>query len=244
MTRDFGYDVVRVVGLWMILVCHILSHFSSWWAGPMHDILAQCGNSVFFILSGCLLGRTWISNGCGPYGWRFVGRRLAKLWPTFATFVVLYVVALEVCGHALSVRQIVMNVTMLSWFAKMPAAGHLWFVTAIVIFYVSLVGVSRIGRLARQHARGAVVTSLALTMGVQYVLWRCGIRQAYLLPFLYGASFLFLFGDRIRSDRRALCSAGIVLPAAVYILGGGVYQGRSSRRGAGLPCWPRWPSSS
>lgn len=222
VTRDYGCDVIRVLGLWMILACHILSHFSFGLAAPMHDALAQCGNSLFFVLSGCLLGRKWVSGGCGACGWRFVGQRVLHLWPTFATFIVLYVVALKVCGHDLSVRQVVLNAAMLSWFAKMPAAGHLWFVTAILMFYVSLVGVSRIGSWARQRFWTATVASMALAMGAQCALWALGVRQSYLLPFLWGASFLFLFEDRIVPDRRLMCAAGCALPVCFLILGGGI----------------------
>ena len=185
-TRDPAFDVVRVVALWMILLCHLLSHCAFSLASPLHDILAQCGNCLFFALSGLLLGRTWIDRGCGGYGFAFVRRRAARIWITLAAFVIPYAALLIVRGHPLSVRQIAFNVLGLSKFAPLPAAGHLWFVTGILFFYLTLFLISRAGPLMRRHPAMAVPYSLLFAVGVQFVSKALDFGIAGLVQFAWG----------------------------------------------------------
>ena len=184
--QDSRYDVIRTMALGMILICHLAPHFSSRLMIPLHDVFAQIGNCTFFALSGVLLGRKWLVERCRDYGTRFVLHRVVKLGIPFLIFMIPYIVLLLLTGHSLSPLQVVLNLLGLSWFAKLPDAGHLWFVSAILIFYLTLVPLSRIGAWIREHTYVTLSCSFVLALGVQFALWYLGVKQAYLIPLLWG----------------------------------------------------------
>lgn len=263
--RDRAFDVVRVVALWMILLCHLLSHCSFSLAAPLHDVLAQGGNGLFFALSGCLLGRKWIADGCGSYGFAFVRHRVARIWITFAAFVVPYVAFLLVRGHPISVRQAAFNVLGLSKFAPLPAAGHLWFVTGILFFYLTLLLVSRVGPLMRRHPVLAVPCSLLFAVGVQFVFKTLNIGFAGLVQFAWGGGVLFVFADRLHAvSGMVLVACAAIVPLGAWLLGWGLPAGvlptarvwvsfamaaavialtLKACRGRAVPAWVTWMSA-
>lgn len=222
LARDVRFDIIRAVGVLMILACHFLSHYGSRGAEAGHDILAQVGNCIFYVMSGWLLGQSWNARGMPIEGGAFFARRVKKLGLTFLIFIVPYMIALKAVGFDLSPRAIVANCLMLSWFAKLPAAGHLWFVTAILIFYAVAVGLTRMGGFAQRHGITMCFSILVAALMGQGVLWACGIRQGYLLTFVFGASCLFLFGDRFLAFLKVHSQGYLVTSIALCVIGGGL----------------------
>lgn len=221
LARDVRFDIIRAVGVLMILVCHLLSHYGSCGAEAGHDILAQVGNCIFYVMSGWLLGQSWIARGTPNEGWAFFARRVKKLGLPFLIFIVPYMIALKAVGFNLPQKTIMANCLMLSWFAKLPAAGHLWFVTAILIFYAVAVGLMRMGGLARRHGIFMCFSILVAALVGQGILWICGIRQGYLLTFLFGASCLFLFGDRFLVFLKVHSQGCLVASISLSVIGSG-----------------------
>ena len=209
MDRDFRLDCVRVCALFLILVCHLAQPLCIGGGEVIHDVCAYIGNSIFFILSGLLLGRAWQGKGCPQYDMRFLARRFVKIWIPFLFFIIPYILWLA-CMHGVSVQSSVMNVFMLSWFAKLPAAGHLWFVTAILMLYLTMVILSRV-RCFRKIALGIIVVVLALIGDL--CMHKVGIRQTYLMPLLAAGSISFLFADKAITSKKLVCWSAILFVA-------------------------------
>jgi surface polysaccharide O-acyltransferase-like enzyme len=153
---------------------------------------------MFFILSGLLLGRAWCAKGCPHYDIKFLMQRFLKLWLPFLSFMIPYIIWLSF-SRGISVMDALMNVFMLSWFAKLPAAGHLWFVTAILMLYLVMMILSRSKKTYRVFL-GSVLTAVALICDI--TMHMVGIKQAYLMPLLTAGSIFFLFSDKIKLPDR------------------------------------------
>jgi len=195
-SRNIGLDVARVIALACIMCCHFCSVYWNGFAVVAHDVLAVMGNSLFFAISGYLLGRKWEAEGCPLYGIGFVAKRIKRLYPPFAMFVIFYVIVLMIKGHYLSVVQIAMNLGMLSWFVKLPGAGHLWFVTAMMLLYVLYMSASRIRCVRGGNKELIVLCGLIAAVILAFILRYVGFRQSYFIVFASGAIATFLYGGR------------------------------------------------
>ena len=217
--RNSGLDLVRVLALWCIMTCHFCSVYGNPLSEAIHDIFAVLGNSMFFILSGLLLGRKWRADGCPSYGFGFVIRRIKRLYPPFVVFVALYVVMLLCKGIEVPAWRILMNIGMLSWFSKLPGAGHLWFVTGMMILYFVFMGASRFGYGIRVRIEAWWIW-LFVAVGIALVLLHfSGFRQTYFIVFVLGSLIAFLYGDDL-SQRVGMIwgLGGIVFGVAVLVL--------------------------
>lgn len=75
-TRYPVFDWLRVGALTLILTCHFLRGYDC----ALLDLpLGAVGNTVFFALSGWLLGLAWKAKGSPCYNIEFLKRRLLRL---------------------------------------------------------------------------------------------------------------------------------------------------------------------
>ena len=126
MKYDFRFDVLRDIGLLLILICHFLTQFGGRFAFELHDITAGGGNFIFFIISGWLLGLKWRMKGRPAYGVDFMlhccRRIYFPLWSYLIPFSV-YVLSINSVEHVACVK-LLMNFAGLSWFAKIEGIKH------------------------------------------------------------------------------------------------------------------------
>lgn len=133
------FDWLRVGALALILVCHFLRQYNCVQA----DLPLGCvGNVVFFALSGWLLGLVWYGKGCPRYGVRFLLKRIVRLAIPLWLSMLVIVGYLKCMGYPVTHRNLFMGVTLMSWFdtSRLPGMTPYWFVTAIFLFYLLLLG--------------------------------------------------------------------------------------------------------
>ena len=199
------------------MICHLGQSFGQ----PLFGIAGGVANCIFFVLSGLCLGIDWHKHGCARYDWRFLRKRIMRLYIPFLCFLIPYLLVLcatDVIGFG---REVWLNMFMLSWFAKLPGAGHLWFATGMLFQYALLFGVTRL--YVRTRIRGVALALIVLTICLfgQVMFVIIGVGQGYLLMMLASGVIAFLFGDRILrickyANRRmvalslAICLMGIV----------------------------------
>ena len=189
------FDAVRACAIVLIMVCH-------WSRGAGYPFVGDwcgiTGNSLFFILSGLLLGIGWHSKGCPKYGLTFLKRRCRRLFPAFWLTLLAYTVIMALKGESLPIVRIIANLFGLSWFFKLKGAGYLWFVTAILLFYLEVVLLSYGKRLMdRIGSMGFGCLSLLLVVVLQYGLVKANIHQAWYLPFVWAAGMAFVYANEI-----------------------------------------------
>ena len=223
------FDAVRACAIVLIMVCH-------WSRGAGYPFVGDwcgiVGNSLFFILSGLLLGIGWHSKGCPRYGMTFLKRRCRRLFPAFWLVLLVYLVIMMLKGASLPIVRFIANLIGMSWFCKLEGAGYLWFVTAILIFYGEVVLLSRIKKIINRV--GAVVSawlSLLVVAILQYMLVRVNVHQAWYLSFVWSAGMAFVYAKEIVdwllaktfSFRVAGCASLLAFGGVLYaLLVGGV----------------------
>ena len=216
--RIVALDYIRVLAILMVMFCH--------WGesiGWKYCSLAGCGaNCIFFVLSGLCLGIRWREDRCSSLGIVFIKRRLIKIYIPFVIFLSLYLVVCDI--HIQSKLTVVLNYLMLSWFAKLPGGRHLWFVTGIVLCYLVLWLMSRVGSKMRINPYKSIGMVVILCVGSQGILALEGINQAYYLTLLLGATMAFIYGDKwlelITNRPRIsflLGAVGIIMATVIYI---------------------------
>ena len=205
-------DCVRVLATTLVLLCHWGQSLGqgSW------GVAGGVANCIFFVLSGFCLGFRWRENGCHGFGMVFAKRRFYRLYAPFFVFVAAYTVILA-NSEGLDSVSTLMNFLMLSWFFKLPGAGHLWFVTGMALTYVVLMGVSRIGeRMGKRQLLVAMFVSL-FCVSAQSLLAYVGIRQAYFLTMLWGSVVAFLFGGKVHEVMQNSRLRWLVLQVTIVV---------------------------
>ena len=218
MTKKYAeFDMLRVVALGMILACHFIRSIGF----RRLDIPLGCvGNMIFFVMSGWLLGLAWENKNYPFYGWQFLKRRLLRLAIPLWLFAIPYMIWFKVSGHALSLKDVFLNLSLLNWLARIPGMTPFWFITAISVFYIAVIALSRI-KFQRNHS---LATAMSLTVSVvllQMVLSLYGIRYGYILVMMLCGALAFFNANRLLTLIRTLARRhGFTLIAGI---GGGLF---------------------
>ncbi len=193
MNRYAEFDMLRAVALGMILACHFIRSIGF----HQLDIPLGCvGNMMFFVMSGWLLGLAWESNNYPRYGEQFLKRRLLRLAVPLWLFAIPYMIWFKASGHSLAVKDVLSNLLLLNWFARIPGMTPYWFITAITVFYIVLIALSRV---TMQKSRPLAVAAILSCSGlmVQGVLSLQGIRYGYILVMMVCGALAFLNASSI-----------------------------------------------
>lgn len=115
----------------MIVIDHYIG-------GPLGKYLGETFIVVFFCISALLLGLKWDESEKDCYSViDFLWPRIKKLTSSYYPFIFISLALLNWQGDIdYDVKDILLNFMYLSWFAKLPHLGHLWFLTMIVICYL------------------------------------------------------------------------------------------------------------
>lgn len=190
MRKDVRFDILRVIGLICILLCHYASHIDSRLADGVHDVLAPMGNFIFFLISGILMGMKWDASGKAKHGVSFLVRCFKRIYYPLWWFLGLYFVIMCFAGVRVPLRSAVMNVFGGCWLSKIYGCGHLWFITLILSFYALVFLISRWGGVRKVVQCAIVVVCSAV---LQWLLWTKGVKQAYIVAFWLPGCLMFLF---------------------------------------------------
>lgn len=216
--RIIALDYIRALAILMVMFCH-WGESVGWKCCSLAGCSANC---IFFVLSGLCLGIRWREDRCSALGIVFIKRRFIKIYIPFVIFLSLYLAVSDT--NVLSKLTVVLNYLMLSWFAKLPGGRHLWFVTGIVLCYLVLWLMSRVGSKMRINQYKSIIVVVLLCVAIQGILALVGINQAYYLTLLLGAILAFIYGDKwlallTSRPRESFLSGvvGIIMVMLMYI---------------------------
>lgn len=178
-------DTIRVVAIFMILLCHyfLFSDLNS----NIGRYFAGVGNMIFFLVSALLYGSKY---GVGTQEIdykRFVVGRITKLGPSVWLFLLILIILYLVFGIRFSWLAAAFNFLFLGYLGFLPGNGHLWFLTVLVFCYVEIM------LLLKFKAKARVIPWVILAVSVLLVVVgeRLGIPSgAFLTIGLYGFVFL------------------------------------------------------
>ena len=206
MKRYHYFDWLRVYALAMILICHFVRSVG------FHrlDIPLGCvGNMIFFVMSGWLLGLAWEDKNYPFYGWQFLKKRLLRLAIPLWLFAIPYMIWFEFDGHSLSLKDVLLNLSLLNWFARIPGMTPFWFITAISAFYIAVIALSRV-KLRRTHSLVVTMSLVVSMVLLQVILSLCGIRYGYILVMMLCGALAFINANRLLTLIRILASSNSI----------------------------------
>ena len=192
-TRNPEFDWMRCVSILFIVLSHFLMFGgcgdSMLWLG---HYLGDVFSIVFLCISALLYGMKWQKNGNKPYPFKsFMIKRLVKIAASLYPYL-LILLCLYICFSVpFSIRKFISNVLLLCWFDKIPANGHLWFVTMIWICYGSLCFSSRI------QVKGTIKVMLLGLFMIGAILMQLVLDKynlpGYMLLLLFVYTMVFLY---------------------------------------------------
>lgn len=215
MKRYAEFDVLRAIALAMILACHFIRNVGF----HMLDIPLGCiGNMIFFAMSGWLLGLGWNKKGCPGYGLRFMAHRLLRLAIPLWLFAIPFMLWLGVSGrYPVAIKDVILNLALLNWFDRLPGMTPYWFVTAISVFYVVVMILSKVHFVAKKRT---IATCLVVFICVvsQFLLSVLGVRYGYILVMMGMGLVCFLNADAIYAFSHRMASKPFIKFTLVVVL--------------------------
>ncbi len=237
MTRhNYSYDYLRALAAVMIVFCHIFTGF-----GIKSEIGFYLGGTfvdVFLLLSAYLMGLSSADKIISKPG-QFLKKRTGRIIPTYYTYlsITLLIIVLFLGIDAISGKQAISHYLFLNWFwkssrivdAPLPNLGHLWFMSCILLGYISIVVWSQVLRRFPSlnsnkswilfFAFWAIVSTLII-LKVRIAVYPCTVFMAFVLLFFKGRVIM----DYIRKLRPAILISLLVIcnmGGVIYYLFGG-----------------------
>lgn len=189
--RIAAIDGVRGVAILAIIVCHICYGFSS--DSILGQYLGGTFNYVFLFISAYLLGLKY-SMSHKVYGGVFLKRRIMRLGTSLYPFLLLVIGVCYIKGIPISPLKVAMNFLFLGWVAKLPGNGHLWFVTMIMLTYVSYVFLSRV----KERNKSKLAFGMLLLIPLSIVVSLLGL-PGYCFLMLMSCCLIFFYAEQIRN---------------------------------------------
>lgn len=143
ISRLPAFDVMRIIAMIGILLCHSCYEFSSSFHG-FGRYLGMTFNFLFLAFSALLLGLSWEKNKFPPYKLSYVWKRVAKLSRSYYPYLVVLFAFLYLSEDYFNWKNIISHSLYLPWFDKINGFGHLWFMTMIVICYFASCFITRL----------------------------------------------------------------------------------------------------
>ncbi len=145
MNRNYSFDIVRFFAIIMIVSCHFFIFGGFKYGMLLGGYFGGTGNFIFFAISAILFGLRYESKGASAFVPKpFLIKRLVRLFASLWPFLIAVLTIYTCIGVEYSPLRAAMNFVGLSWFAKFPNIGHLWFVTMIILCYIMYVVCAKI----------------------------------------------------------------------------------------------------
>ena len=145
MIHKSTLDIIRVTAMIGVVADHYLQMTGN---NNLVNTGLQWGGvsvAIFFSLSAYLFGEKWCSSeNKGFEVWPFLKKRFLRIYiPLWVALI--FVIVLEWYAHnPFDIKTVVFNFVGLSWARPFTWAGHLWYITMIVILYFVFLVLSRI----------------------------------------------------------------------------------------------------
>lgn len=227
MKRDYSYDWLRAFSAVMIVLCHICQGFGI--SSTLGYYLGGTYVSVFLILSAYLLGERYRERiAFSPLG--FLKARMNRLIPTYYTFLTITFILIELgIGEHLTMHQMTGHYLFLNWFvpstriwlSPLPQLGHLWFMSCIVLTYMTVTAFSLIPGHAGHKERfwlwltlGTVLAGTILCFCSRWFVYPSVVMVLYPLVFFKGhemVSYTQKVSRPLMFVALLLCNLGAIL---------------------------------
>lgn len=190
-SRLLSFDLLRCISIIGILLCHSCNKFPT---GDWFGFFCACTfNFLFVIMSAFLLGLAWEKCGRQPYGKDFLLKRILKLCVVYYPFLIILFLLLYIKFSTVESHKIVTHFLYLPWFDKIGGFHHLWFMSLIVICYLSCALFSNLPGMNRKIIIG--IGGL-FTIFVTFMCMKLGL-PSYLAPYVYLYIIVFNYSSRL-----------------------------------------------
>lgn len=228
-SRDYSYDWLRAFSAIMIVLCHICQGFGI--NSTLGYYLGGTFVSVFLILSAYLLGERYRERiALSPFG--FLKARINRLVPTYYTYLTVIFILIGICigFEYLTLRQTIGHYLFLNWFvpstriwlSPLPQLGHLWFMSYIVLAYLTVTAfafilgsIKRIKRFWSCYTLSATLIGILLCLCSRWFVYPSVMMVLFPLVFFQGHEI----GNCIQKISRPLMIVVLLLCNLGAILG-------------------------
>lgn len=229
--HDYSYDYLRAFATVMIVFCHIFTGF-----GVSVEIGYYLGSTyvdVFLLLSAYLLGLS-SRNNVKDHPWNFLKKRTGRVIPTYYTYLTItfLLIVLFIGVDNLSGKQLVSHYLFLNWLwpssrvanYPLPQLGHLWFMSCIILGYLSVVVWSQVIRRVPKMDTDKAWLMFFAFWSIAATLVTMRVRIA-IYPFTIVLGFMLLFfrGREIISFIQKLRPIALISVLIICNSGGGIY---------------------
>lgn len=188
--RNPVFDWIRVFSIYGIITSHFLMFGG---CGDSYEWLgryfAGVFNVVFICLSAVLYGKKWRNTGSKSFTLlSFLYKRWVKIASSLYPYLCMVMITFFVFSVPYNTISFLFNFLGIGWFSKLQYNGHLWFVTMILICYISIVFVSRFPNIEKK----IIVPFLLIAIFLQFVTDSVGL-PGYLFILLAFYVILFLW---------------------------------------------------
>lgn len=200
MISKSSLDIVRVLAMTGVVADHFLQMSG-------YKLLVNTGLcwggvcvAIFFSLSAYLFGEKWRASGLKSFEViPFLKKRFLRIYiPLWISLI--FIIALEwYANHPMDVKTIVFNYMGLSWARPFMWAGHLWYITMIVILYFVFLALSRLKLYKIPLGPWFLsIVGLSVMMVVLSGIFNSVSKVTIPLTILY-AAMMFEVGDKLMS---------------------------------------------
>lgn len=186
LKRDSSITVLHVLGMFMILLCHIFQEAGIYFLGEIFII----GVHLFLFVSGYLSGLKKISN---PINW--LKRKAIRILIPYYLFIIILFCIYEITAvEDVSLFQWVFCLLNLQGFnytcwgfeayGAVGGVGHLWFLTTIMLCYLITPFLDKFKEVlfSKKRIFVFVITSFVLVLILMY----CGLQLSYVMIYIFG----------------------------------------------------------
>ena len=195
--RDFAITLLHVIGMVMILLCHMMQAERIYF---LSEIFIS-GVPLFLLVSGYLAGLKEITR---PHTWLL--RKAKRVWiPLFVMIVLVYggysvfnvaqITPFQWIFTLLDLQGLNYTYWKFEHFGAVPGCGHWWFVTTLMICYLLTPLMQRFKKFRlRGWQKPLLFVGVLL---VQLGLLLLGFQLSYIITFFFG---YFIGGKSVRTD--------------------------------------------
>ena len=214
--RDYTVAFLRVVSMFMIIVCHLGTYYDMSFIGQFF----QVGVHIFLFMSGYLYSQKYIKN---YFTW--MQNRISRIvLPTYVFFVIIIIINICLGNHSDKLSYILYgtqleglsHIVTSVQYAGILGASHTWFVTAILGCYGLLMIIKKCERKSENISRIFLV--IFIIAGI--ILGQFYIRIDYFIIYLMG----YICGKNVfveKCSKRCLVGKGL-LSIGCIVLGMGI----------------------
>ena len=148
MGRLKTIDVIRAIAILIIVLCHYFED------GPLRSLvnfgfyLGNVGNALFFSISALLYGLKFAKQDYRPLVFKdFLRKRVETIFVPLWIFLLVLIPFSILSGFMqIDITTVLFNILGLCWLKPLQYAGHLWFITMMLVCYCAFYIMSNIKR--------------------------------------------------------------------------------------------------